>query len=349
MSRLTGMKQLRRDPMGLLVAADDAALRSMARRELLGETTPEINTGELPAVRRAVARQQPDGRWKYPGGNPAIRSRAAYDQLETYRQLGVLVCKFGLDRQHPAVAAAAGFLSSCQTGAGDYRGIYGRQYTPNYSAAITELLIRAGYDRSAQVENTMRWLLRMRQDDGGWAIPARTLGMSLNVMLTARETFEPDRSRPSSHLITGIVMRALAAHPRYRHSADTRRAAELLKSRFFRRDLYPDRAAPSYWLVFSYPFWWTDLLSALDSLARIGFRAVRAGHRPRRGLVHRQPGTQRAVEYRAQPAQGPPQRSVGRARHMPDAQRHQRVSARPCRDRSGDARFPKCRSRWDAA
>ena len=266
------MKQLRRDPIGLLVAADDAALRSMARRALLGETTPEINMGELPGVRRAVARQQPDGRWKYPGGNPEIRSRAAYDQLETYRQLGVLVCKFGLDHYHPTVAAAAAFLSSFQTEAGDYRGIYGHQYTPNYSAAITELLIRAGYEGSAQVENSMRWLLSMRQDDGGWAIPTRTLGLSLNVMLTARETFEPDRSRPSSHLVTGIVLRALAAHPRYRHSADTRRAAELLKSRFFRRDVYPDRAAPSNWLVFSYPFWWTDLLSALDSLARIGFR-----------------------------------------------------------------------------
>ena len=118
----------------------------------------------------------------------------------------------------------------------------------------------------------MRWLLGMRQDDGGWAIPTRTLGMSLNVMLTARETFEPDRRRRSSHLVTGIVVRALAAHPGYRHSAGTRRTAELLKSRFFRRDVYPDRAAPSYWLVFSYPFWWTDLLSALDSLARIGFR-----------------------------------------------------------------------------
>ena len=266
------MNQLRRDPIGPLLAADDASLRSMARRELLGEATPEISLAELPGVRRAVARQLPDGRWKYPGGNPDIRSRAAYDQLETYRQLGELVCKFGLDYHHPAVAAAARFLSSCQTEAGDYRGIYGRQYTPNYSAAITELLIRAGYEDSAQVEKAMRWLLGMRQDDGGWAIPARTLGMSLNVMYTARETVEPNRSRPSSHLITGIVLRALAAHPRYRHSADARRAAELVKSRFFCRDVYPDRAAPSNWLVFSYPFWWTDLLSALDSLAQIGFR-----------------------------------------------------------------------------
>ena len=217
------MKQLRHDPCGALFAADDAALRSMARRALLGETTPEIIMAELPAVRRAVAEQQADGRWKYPGGNPDVRSRAAYDQLETFRQLGVLVCEFGLDRHHPAVAAAAAFLSNFQTEAGSYREIYGHQYTPNYSAAIAELLIRAGFDHTAQVENTMRWLLRKRQDDGGWAIPARTLGLSLKVMLTARETFEPDRSRPSSHLITGIVLRAFAAHPGYRHSADTRR------------------------------------------------------------------------------------------------------------------------------
>jgi hypothetical protein len=66
----------------------------------------------------------------------------------------------------------------------------------------------------------MRWLLTMPQDDGGWTIPTRTLELSLKVMLTVRETFEPDRSRPSSHLVPGIVLRALAALPRYRHLAD---------------------------------------------------------------------------------------------------------------------------------
>ena len=267
------MRRLRYDAVAPLLAADSPALVHMARRDLLGEQIPAGRLGQLPGVRPILARQQPDGRWRYPGGNPEIRSRAAYDQLETYRQLAVLVCKFGLDRQHPAVGAAAAFLSSFQTGAGDYRGIYGRQYTPNYSAAITELLLRAGYEGSAQVENTMRWLLAMRQNDGGWAIPTRTLGLNLKAMLSSREALEPDCSCPSSHLVTGIVVRALAAHRRYRRSPDTRRAAELLKSRFFCRDAYPDRAAPSYWLVFSYPYWWTDLLSALDSLAQIGFRA----------------------------------------------------------------------------
>ena len=114
---------------------------------------------ELHGARRVIAREQPGGRWRYPGGNPQIHSRAAYDQLQTYRQVAVLVCKYGLDRQHPAFPAAAVFLASFWTEAGDYRGIYGRQCTPNYSVAITELLLRAGYVGSAQVENTMRWLL----------------------------------------------------------------------------------------------------------------------------------------------------------------------------------------------
>ncbi len=267
------MRQLRYDPIAPLLAADDAALTLTVRRDLLGERIPAGSLGESVGVHRIVARQQPDGRWKYSGGNPQIRSRAAYDQMETYRQLAVLVRKFGLDRQHPAVAAAATFLSSFQSEAGDYRGIYGRQYSPNYSAAITELLLRAGYEGCAQVENTMRWLLATRQDDGGWAIPTRTLGLPLTVMLSSQETFEPDRSRPSSHLITGIVLRALAAHPRYCGLPATLRAADLLKSRFFLRDTYPDRAAPPYWLIFSYPYWWTDLLSALDSLAQVGLRA----------------------------------------------------------------------------
>jgi hypothetical protein len=267
------MNQLRRDPLPALLASDDAALVSLVRRDLLGETTALMNLSELAAARRVVSRQQPDGRWIYPGGKPQVRSRAGYDQLETYRQLAVLVAKYGMDKRHPAVARAAAFLSSFQTDEGDYRGIYGRQYTPNYSAAITELLLKAGYEGSEQVESTMRWLFGMRQDDGGWAIPTRTLGLSLQVMLAADETFRPDPGRPSSHLITGIVLRALASHSRHRHSEEARAAADLLKSRFFRPDTYPDHAAPSYWLVFSYPFWWTDLLSALDSLARIGLPA----------------------------------------------------------------------------
>ena len=40
---------------------------------------------------------------------------------------------------------AAEFLFQRQTTEGDFRGIYGTQYSPNYSAAIMELLIKSGY------------------------------------------------------------------------------------------------------------------------------------------------------------------------------------------------------------
>ena len=43
------------------------------------------------------------------------------------------------------------------------------------------------------------------------------------------DPIQPDRSKAFSHLITGIVLRAFAAHRRYRA---TREAGELLKSLF---------------------------------------------------------------------------------------------------------------------
>jgi hypothetical protein len=39
----------------------------------------------------------------------------------------------------------------------------------------------------------------------------------------------------------------------------------------FARDPYPDRAGSEYWTRFSFPFWFTDLISALDSLSRTGW------------------------------------------------------------------------------
>ena len=72
-------------------------------------------------------------------------------------------------------------------------------------------------------------------------------------------------------MVTGVVLRAFAAHPKYRGSKEARQAGRLLHSNLFKRDNYPDRAAPEYWLRFSFPFWFTDLISALDSLSLLGF------------------------------------------------------------------------------
>jgi hypothetical protein len=108
-------------------------------------------------------------------------------------------------------------------------------------------------------------------EDGGWIIPFRTSDMNLKEALLADEPSSPDRTLPFSHLVTGMVLRAFAAHPEYRKSKAAKKAGELLASRFFLADKYPDRKDKKYWERVSYPFWFTDIISALDSLSFLGF------------------------------------------------------------------------------
>jgi hypothetical protein len=258
------------DPLPPLIHSENLAVRYFAERDLLGRAKREDELWEQPEVIRVMHRQKPDGSWKYPGGNKAIRSQTNYDQMETYRRLGIFIEKFALTRKHPSVDMAARFLFAFQTDEGDFRGIYGNQYTPNYSAAITELLIKAGYEKDKRIDCSMKWLLSIRQGDGSWAIPFRTRGLNLEA-IRAGKTVDPDLSMPSSHLVTGVVLRAFAAHPKYRGCSEATAAGTLLKSRFFKRDSYPDRRAAAFWTTFPFPFWFTDLISSLDSLSRMGF------------------------------------------------------------------------------
>jgi hypothetical protein len=261
----------RYDPTPPLLASEDRAIALFAERDLLDKAVHAESLWQLPEVQKTIRRQKPDGYWVYPGGKENIRSAENYNQLETYRNIGVLVEEYGLNKKHPAIQKAAEYLFSFQTREGDFRGIYGDQYTPNYSAGITELLIKAGYGNDARIQKVFEWLLSIRQTDGGWAIPLRTRNCNLDVISGDTRTIEPDRSKPFSHLVTGVVLRAFAAHPAYRKSKEAELAAQLLVSNLFKADNYTDRAAPSFWLGFTYPFWFTDLISALDSLSLLGF------------------------------------------------------------------------------
>jgi hypothetical protein len=157
---------------------------------------------------------------------------------------------------------------SHQTPEGDLRGIYGNQLSPNYTAALVELLVKAGYEEDRRIQRAFSWLEGCRQHDGGWALPLRTRGRNLDA-LDDEETIRGDPLCPFSHLVTGVVLRAYAAHPRRKRSPTAAHAAELLARRFFQTDEYPDKSRRSDWTEFSYPFWMTDLLSALDSIAAI--------------------------------------------------------------------------------
>ena len=261
------------NPVPTLLAREDAALRYFVRRDLLGEAAGPVEVlWEAPAAARLVHKQRADGSWRYGGKSYNPETGTQYDLLETYRNLRLLVEMYGFHRDHPALRGAAEYVLTYQTEEGDIRGIIGNQYMPYYHGAILELLIKAGYGGDARVERGLDWLLSMRQDDGGWIVPTQAVPSKERISaFWLGEPIPPDRERPHAHLTTGMALRALAAHPAYRQRPEVITAGEALKSRFFQADKYNDRKAPSYWLKFQHPFWWTNLLTALDTLSHLGF------------------------------------------------------------------------------
>jgi hypothetical protein len=269
------LKQLRRDPIPSFLSSDSQALLYFVRRDLLSESVGSVQgLWELPEAHKIFRKQQENGSWCYPGRNREVYPETNYDLLETFRQLGFLVEEYALNRRHPQIARAAEYLFSCQTREGDIRGILGTQYMPYYHAVICELLIKAGYGEDPRIQMGLDWLLSMRQEDGGWIVPLQAVPAREKTReLWSAPPIPPDRSKPFSHLATGMVLRAFAVHPSYRTMSKVAAAAERLKSRFFQSDKYNDRKAPSYWTKLQFPFWWTNILTSLDSLSLIGFDA----------------------------------------------------------------------------
>jgi hypothetical protein len=264
------------------MGSPDEALRYFARRDLLGEDVGPVQAlWKLPDARRILQKQQADGSWPRAGTStaPAVN----YRLIETWRNFRVLVDQYGFTRKHPQARRAAEFIFSCQTEDGDIRGMLADQYATYYTGALLGLLIQSGYAHDPRITKGIRWLLSMRQLDGGWTIPILTHAFDRSTLhrLTSRhaEPVEPDRTKPFSHHWTGMVLRAFAAHPKHRTSVAALAAGRLLKSRFFKPDAYGSYRAPSYWLRFGYPFWWTNLVTALDSLSLLGFSSRDAGIR----------------------------------------------------------------------
>ena len=266
---------LKVNPISNLILSKNKAINYFTRLDLLDEELCNIESlWELPHPTSLLNKQQKDGSWKYPSAKEEIRSQMNYNQLETYRIIRILVEKYGLNNTNNEISKAAEFLFSFQTEEGDFRGIYGNEYSPNFSAAIMEILIKAGYEKDDRIDSGIKWLLSMRQHDGGWAIPFRTTKHKIVDVMYEKEKNMPiqnDPTKPSSHLITGIVLRAFAAHSHYKKLNEAKKGGTFLKSQFFKKDTYPDHESPDYWKKLAYPFWWTDIVSSLDSLSKLKF------------------------------------------------------------------------------
>jgi hypothetical protein len=268
---------LRYDPIPPLLASGNEALQYFVRRDLLDEATgPADCLWQLPEAQKILKKQLPNGSFAFPSGK---NKHAAIDfsLIETWRQFRYLVDVFGMSKDHPPTERAAEFILSRQTREGDFRGFIANQYATYYTGAILSLLIPAGYAEDQRVERGIRWLLGMRQKDGGWTVPILTHIFNGKEMYKLTSEFmdpvEPDRTKPFSHNWTGMVLRAFAIHPRHRKTKEAKAAAGLLADRFFQPDVYTSYQSADYWVRFQYPFWWNHLVAALDSITRIGLNA----------------------------------------------------------------------------
>jgi len=267
---------MRIDPVPALLHSGNAAASFFTRRDLLDEQVGSLTeVWESPAARKLLARQQADGSWRPSGRKQEVYPPHHHSLVETFKRFRILVQRYRFNRESAGLARAAEYLLSCQTPGGDIRGMIGNQYATYYTGLILSLLIEAGYADDARVDKGMRWLLSMRQDDGGWTVPllSRTLDAATIRRITSEyaEPVEPDRTMPFSHTWTNMVLLAFAAHPVYRDSEEARAAALLMKAGFFKPDYYTSYQAPNYWVRFA--FWWPNLLTALETLASLGFSA----------------------------------------------------------------------------
>jgi len=257
------------NPLEPLLSSDNRAVIYFTRRDLLEEKVDSIDEiFELPEVQKILKKQKEDGSFGLKSKNPVV---------ETWRQLRFLIDQYSLNKNHPAIEKAAEYMFSCQSKEGDIRGVLGNQYAPYYTGAILYLLIKAGYEKDKRVEKGMKWLISMRQNDGGWVIGSPGLinhtwkeicAYTENMEIEPVKDF--DKTKPFSAAGTGMVIRAFSVHPKYKDSKYTMKAAQLLKSKFFKKDNWTWYQHPDNWVRFQFPYWWNHLVAAMDSLSLIG-------------------------------------------------------------------------------
>ena len=271
---------LKYDPRPSLQTIQSKNLRFFIDRDIF-----ELDVGSAsklwddPAVLKILKKQLPDGSWPDKNAKKHVDAHTNYRLVETYRNLRVLIEVFGMDRTHSAVENAVEYIFSTQTDEGDFRGIYGRQYSPNYTGGLLELIVMSGYFEDKRVDKAFHWFLKIQQKDGGWTLPMQTWDKK------ARDwdeyvdkdilTFQPEK--PFAHFVTGIVLRAFANHPSFSHHPDAQKAGELITTRFFKEDKYPSYKSAKTWTRYTFPFWWNDLIAVLDALAKMGFSISNAG------------------------------------------------------------------------
>lgn len=266
------LNSLKYNPIEPLVGSDNSAIIYFTTRDLLNKREQLINCiWDLPEVKKIIKGQMNDGHWKTK--KKKTDTLQNYQLIETWKQLRFLVEKYEMNKNQQCIEKASGYIFSCQSAEGDIRGFLGNQYAAYYTGAVLGLLIKAGYENDGRVQKGIEWLLSVRQNDGGWiGSPLITLSWAEQIkMITKnRETLKQwDKAKPLCLNSTGMIIRAFASHNVYRTTQAAKTAAHLLKRNFFRENNYQSYKHKDHWLFFQFPYWWNNLVSALDSVSLI--------------------------------------------------------------------------------
>ena len=126
-----------KEPIKTLLATGNKAIITFTKKDLLDEEVSIEQLWTLPRVKKILKKQQPNGSWTYPNKKATLRSPTNYNQYQTYKTMAELVEFYGLNKKNESIRKAANYLFSFQREEGEFRGMYGNQYSPNYSASIT--------------------------------------------------------------------------------------------------------------------------------------------------------------------------------------------------------------------
>jgi hypothetical protein len=270
--------RLASDPIPRLLREGSPSVLARVRRDLIDDseapTAKEI--AEYPEVKSVLKKMDKNGSFAPKALEKSLGGTKFAVCLSTLRAIDRLA-DFGLRLEGPDGTSSplykmADFLLASQAADGSI-GDLALADTPKGRAKAVALhfhgwavsaLCRAGFEGDPRVEKGFQHLLERRQDDGGWAW---------------RGVRTDSAARPSSHLVTGMVLRAFASSTARRTSREARRAAELLATRFLQPDRYEDRKAPSFWEILTEPRFYTDVLDALDTITAIGLGKENSGVR----------------------------------------------------------------------
>lgn len=271
--------RLARDPIPILLREGPESLAARVRRDLIDDDEAPRGAELLgyPDVKAFLRKQGKKGEFPAKPAEKALGSDKFASVLATLRALERLA-ELGLDVTVPAVAAAAEMVLATQGKDGGIAALTlgekktdrGKTIAVHFHGWALAALCRVGLDGDARVARGFEFLLQWRQADGGWAW---------------RGVRSDSPARPSSHLITGMALRAFAASPTRRSSREARRAAELLATRFLQPDRYPDRKAPIYWEHLGEPRFYVDMLDALDTVTAVGLGKENSGVRTAEAYV----------------------------------------------------------------